>query len=225
MSKPYEEMSKEELLVEIQKRQQFQCASTPGLTTEPNGVIGAEDPWIETYSGKKFHILNPRPEEIDIVDIAHAEANQCRFTGHVKNFYSVAEHSHYVSLLCKPENALKGLLHDASEAYISDISRPLKYCTGIGPIYKEIEKKISDVIYAKFGLEPDEPADVKNADNVMLITEKVQLLNDEVSWFDDSTKSTWNGVSPLSVNQLTIVGFVPKYAERIFLQRFAELKK
>lgn len=220
--KNYGGMTTEELLVEAQKRQSPSAISS--LAAGQN-LLGPEDPWIETYSGKKFHILNPAPDEIDIIDIAHAEANQCRFTGHVKNFYSVAEHSRYVSLLCKPQNALKGLLHDASEAYISDISRPLKYCTGIGPIYKEIEQKISDAIYAKFGLETGEPEDVKNADNIMLITEKTQLLNDSISWFNDASRSTWFGVKPLTRDQLTISAFAPKYAEKMFLDRFYELTK
>ena len=80
-----------------------------------------------TYTGKEFYPLDPNPADIDIKDIAHALSNCCRFAGHIKSFYSVAQHSVIVSELCEPENALAGLLHDASEAYLSDIARPVKY--------------------------------------------------------------------------------------------------
>ena len=71
--------------------------------------------YIETVSGRKFYFLNPNPEDIDIEDIAHALSMQCRFTGHTKWFYSVAEHAIWVSYLVPVHLALEGLLHDASE--------------------------------------------------------------------------------------------------------------
>src|SRR5579885_2784587 len=82
--------------------------------------------WIQTYCGVAFYPLDPRPEEILIEDIAHALSMLCRFTGHVKRFYSVAQHCVYVSHRCDPKDALWGLLHDAAEAYLNDISRPVK---------------------------------------------------------------------------------------------------
>src|SRR4051812_6540197 len=82
--------------------------------------------WMQTISGKAFFPLDPRPADVDIQDIAHALAFQCRFGGHVKEFYSVAEHSVRVSLICAHEDAKWGLLHDATEAYLSDIVRPVK---------------------------------------------------------------------------------------------------
>src|ERR1017187_10636100 len=76
---------------------------------------------ITTFSGIHFWPLLPNPADIRIEDIAHALSNQCRFAGHAREFYSVAEHSVRVSQLCPPEDALWGLLHDASEAYLTDV--------------------------------------------------------------------------------------------------------
>src|SRR5208282_6622849 len=82
--------------------------------------------WIRTFSGGRFYVLEPRVEDVRIEDIAHALSMQCRFTGHVREFYSVAEHSVWVSRYSHREDALWGLLHDASESYIGDMSTPLK---------------------------------------------------------------------------------------------------
>jgi hypothetical protein len=84
------------------------------------------EPWLRTYAGRHVHILNPRPADIYIQDIAHALAHTCRFAGHTPAFYAVAQHSVLVSELLTPDLALWGLLHDASEAYLHDLTRPLK---------------------------------------------------------------------------------------------------
>ena len=73
--------------------------------------------WLQTYTGKKFYPFDPREEEVDILDIAHALSQLCRFGGHTKEFYSVAEHCVLVSMCCPSEVKLLGLLHDAAEAY------------------------------------------------------------------------------------------------------------
>src|SRR5579859_7012785 len=131
--------------------------------------------WIETFSGKKFHLLEPQPDEICIEDIAHALSNQCRYTGHTRRFYSVAEHSVHVSLLAV-HYQLDGLLHDASEAYICDLARPVKMLTPVGKPYYEIEDRIMRVIAEKFGFTWPPPKEVKEADNIMLLSEKDQLM-------------------------------------------------
>src|SRR4051794_15527189 len=82
--------------------------------------------WITTFSRRQFWPLDPHSDEIHIEDIAHSLSQQCRFGGHSRSFYSVAQHSCLVSALCKANDALWGLLHDASEAYLGDIPRPLK---------------------------------------------------------------------------------------------------
>jgi hypothetical protein len=82
--------------------------------------------WMQTYTGRQFWPIDPRADEIDIVDIAHALSQQCRFAGHCKSFYSVATHSWHTSNVCNSENALWGLLHDAAEAYLVDLPTPIK---------------------------------------------------------------------------------------------------
>ena len=110
--------------------------------------------FIGTYSNKEFHFLNPSPEEVEIGDIANALSNLCRYSGHVSNFYSVAEHcvimaDWVLSKGLEPETALCALMHDASEAYLVDIPRPIKpYLEG----YLEMEEKIQEVIFTKYGV-------------------------------------------------------------------------
>ena len=112
--------------------------------------------FIQTFTGIKFHFLDPRPEEIAITDIAHALANQCRFNGHTKWFYSVAQHSVLVAeqVAKRTKDRLiirQALLHDAAEAYIGDLVQPLKHC-GKLDAFREIEEKILCRIFANYGV-------------------------------------------------------------------------
>lgn len=170
--------------------------------------------WIETFTGRKFYILNPQPDDIDIHDIAHALSMQCRFTGHTKTFYSVAQHSYYASILVPPGDALWALLHDASEAYISDMSRPLKHFTEAGKYYREIETEIMDAICTKFWLPMLMPPSVRKADDSLLYAEKDQLMADAV-W-----DTPW---SAESAAQIKIENWSPQKAEKEFLFRYLEL--
>jgi uncharacterized protein len=83
-------------------------------------------PWIETLSGKQYHLLEPDPAVINIKDIARALAYTCRYVGHCTRFYSVAEHCIHLCNFAPPEQKLLALLHDAHEAYCGDVSSPLK---------------------------------------------------------------------------------------------------
>lgn len=137
--------------------------------------------YITTYTKKKFDVMQPDADSIDIRDIAHALSLQCRGGGHVKSFFSVAQHC----ILCCREAAERGfsrrvvlacLLHDASEAYMCDIPRPIKKLL---PEYIEHEKKLIDVIYEKYlgdGLTEEEHAKVKQIDDDLLYYDLTELL-------------------------------------------------
>ncbi|HZP03434.1 MAG TPA: YfbR-like 5'-deoxynucleotidase [Terracidiphilus sp.] len=163
-------------------------------------VMRSEENFIRTYTGRKFWPLDPKPEEVHIEDIAHALSLTCRFTGHCKTHYSVADHSLRVSKLAAEivmgggvgnetiiagraervrlarEIALWGLLHDASEAYLCDLPSPIKRAPGMGQVYKLYESRLMDVIAQRFNLIPHEPVIVKNADRMLLNTEMRDLM-------------------------------------------------
>ena len=187
-----------------------QSPATPGAGIKE--IFRVEDAWIQTYSGKKFFPLNPSLDSICIEDIAHALSMQCRFTGHTKFHYSVAQHSVLVSLNCDKSLALYGLLHDASEAYISDISSPIKRTSAFEP-YKKIEKHLQAMIFNKFGLESSEPAHIKEIDLKMLATEARDLF--------PTPHPEWKlNIQPYD---FTISQLSPRAAKYYFLHRFYEL--
>lgn len=134
------------------------------------------DSAIVTYTGKIIETLNPDPGQICVEDIAHALSNLCRFTGHTKEFYSVAQHSVLVSSLCPKEDAMWGLLHDATEAYVSDIARPIKKFTEWGSGYLDVEAALMEAVCERFGLDPEMPASVKDADDKLLVAEIHALM-------------------------------------------------
>jgi hypothetical protein len=174
-----------------------------------------EGDYIQTFTGRKFWPLDPRPEEIDIQDIAHALSMTCRFNGHTSRFYSVAEHCVHVSLLVPPADALWGLLHDAAEAYISDLSRPIKKNSRLGDEYALIEKRLMLNVEVAFDL-GDEPASIKEADNRMLAVEAGKLMNHD--------PELWSGqLVPLTGNEPGIQCWTPFRARTIFRWRFNQL--
>ncbi|MBI5480351.1 MAG: phosphohydrolase [Deltaproteobacteria bacterium] len=166
--------------------------------------------WIQTYTGRQFFPLEPRPADVDVRDIAHSLAMQCRFNGHCRPFYSVAEHSVRVSRILEGRERLWGLLHDAAEAYISDLPRPLK---ATAPGFRAAEDRLLEVIVTRFGLPWPMPAAVAHADEVLLATEMRDLMA--------PAPAAW----PLDAAALaeTIVPVGHEEAERLFLARFAEL--
>lgn len=167
--------------------------------------------WIQTYTGKAFYPLADQPGEIDIHDIAHALSLLCRFNGHCKVFYSVAQHSVHVSEGVPAEVALWGLLHDAAEAYLSDLPRPVKQQL---PQFSKLEDKLLARILADYGLAMPMPPEVKLADEQLLMTEARDLMQ--------APPMDWEiGVEPLS--DLQINPLLPVEAEQLFLTRYAEL--
>ena len=133
---------------------------------------------ILTADGLYLDFLKPDPAVITIEAIARGLANTCRFAGQCKRFYSVAEHSVYVSRLVPPELAIQGLLHDAAEAFIGDMPKPLKVLL---PDYQAFETVIEGAIFGKFGFSSLHP-DVKHADKVMLKTEQHQIMRNQDGW-------------------------------------------
>ncbi|MBF0309206.1 MAG: phosphohydrolase [Magnetococcales bacterium] len=167
--------------------------------------------WIQTFSGRAFWPLQPRMEDIDIQDIAHSLAMLCRFNGHGRIFYSVAEHAILVSRLVSPPHAPWGLLHDASEAYLTDLPKPVKRQL---PDYTHCEERLQALIAKRFHLDWPLPTAVKHADMVALSTEKVALMAAE--------PLTW-GELPSPADPTLIRGYPPLEAKQLFLARFAEL--
>jgi len=144
--------------------------------------------YITTYSKIHFTPTNPKVEDINIKDIAHAQSLMCRANGHFDNFFSVAQHSINCALEAKARGYSKKvqlacLLHDASEAYISDITRPVKKEL---PIYIEIEERLQRAIYDKFldkSLTDNEHSEIEQVDDAMLYYEFLELMG-EVLWED-----------------------------------------
>lgn len=166
--------------------------------------------WIQTFSGRAFHPLAVEPGVVDIGDIAHALSLQCRFNGHCRTFYSVADHSVRVSRVVPAADALWGLLHDAAEAYLSDLPRPLKRQM---PAFEEMEDRLLQRIMARYGLGWPMPESVREADEILLATEKRDLMAPEpASWHLRGTPLP-ESVVPLS----------PEAAESAFLARFHDL--
>lgn len=171
------------------------------------------NPTILTVSGNYFNFLRPEAADFTIEDIAHALSNICRFTGHVKSFYSVAQHSVLVSRLVPAEHALAGLLHDAAEAFLGDVSSPLKMLLND---YKEIERCVEKEVLGRFGLSSDLHPEVKHADLRALATEKRDLMAIGASeeW------SVLNGVTP---DLAAVVPLSPGAAYHLFMGRFSAL--
>ncbi|MDA8382820.1 MAG: phosphohydrolase [Betaproteobacteria bacterium] len=130
-------------------------------------------PYVSTYLGNRFYPTEPRIDRVAIEDIAHGLAFQCRFNGQTCQFYSVAQHSLIVASLVPPELKLAALLHDAAEAYLGDMVKPLK---NILPSFALIEDQVTQIIAAEFGLNFDPYAPIKAADLTALATEKRDLM-------------------------------------------------
>lgn len=179
-------------------------------------------PDILTYTGKYFDFINPHNNEFNIYDIAHALSNVCRFAGHTREFYSVAQHSVMVARICmrtaRPADVIDcgraGLLHDAAEAYIGDITRPLKQLL---PDYKVIEQRIEAALLNAFGIDslPEQTKLVKHADLVMLATEQRDLM--------PAHSDEWQLISGIEPLPEIINPWYPEKAEREFLKMWDEL--
>lgn len=128
---------------------------------------------IVTFTGRRFWPLDPRACDLCIEDIAHALSLKCRFTGHTRSFYSVAEHSVRVAQIVAPPHRLWALLHDAGEAYLPDVAGPIK---DLFPLLVSAEEAILNQVIQHFGLDRRKPPEVKQADKILLATEIRDLI-------------------------------------------------
>jgi hypothetical protein len=167
--------------------------------------------WLQTYTGRAFYPLDPRPEDVDPEDVAHALAHTCRYGGHTSRFYSVAEHCLLVAQAV-PEHALWGLLHDAAEAYCGDMVRPLKQ--GM-PAYREAEDRIMAAICERFGLHPVEPSAIKEADTRLLYDERLALFG--------PPPKPWHALEGLAPLGARVRGLRPPIAKAMWLSRLQAL--
>lgn len=178
-----------------------------GLLLKLSPMKGYEDLYepvargiIKTHTGW-MNVLNPTPLMVNIYDIAHSLAHLCRFGGHTSEFYSVAQHSNHCYELCKePELRMAMLMHDASEAYLIDVPRPVKVKLDN---YKEIEDRLMTVIAEKYGFEWPLHPKVKEMDEQVL----------RLEW--DSFMVKKNDI---------LIAQQPSYAKQWFLRNFNTLK-
>lgn len=166
--------------------------------------------WMQTASGIAYHHLDPRPEDINIGDIAHGLSNICRYNGQCLRFYSVAEHSVLVSLVVPPKFAMQGLMHDATEAYVGDMVRPLKRAM---PKFVEVEDLAWRAISARFTLPYELDPTVKRADTDVCLAEKEVLLG--------PSPKPWS--MPGTPADVRIRALAPASAKQLFMNRYFEL--
>jgi hypothetical protein len=186
------------------------CTCSPRHLAASPTLAPRKGDWMQTASGRQFWPLDPRSEEIYIEDIAAALSKLCRYGGHCRKFYSVAEHCVLMARAAPDGLRLAALLHDASEAYLSDVIRPIKRHM---PQFGVVEAELERVIARRFGLQWPLPPQVKALDERIVHDEKAQIMLPQPA-HDPCTEAT---VPPLGV---TIQFWTPEKAEFEFLAAF-----
>jgi hypothetical protein len=172
----------------------------------------AKGPTILLHSGAHFDLLDPWNSEFTIEDIAHGLSNTCRYAGQCRKFYSVAEHSWHTSYIVPGPWKLAALMHDAAEAFIGDVTRPLK---SLLPDYKRIERNVEDAIAIRFDIAGMDAPEVKSADLAMLAAEQAEIMPAHADGW-----AVLGGVIPAPVN---LFMWKPELAKVMFLDRYHQL--
>jgi len=169
-------------------------------------------PMVELFSGCCVDLSNLDASQVSILDVAHSLAHICRFTGHSRKFYSVAEHSVIGSYQCEPEAAYDMLMHDVTEALIGDVSTPLK---SLLPEYRLLERELTWRLSEQFRFHyPFSPL-VRESDLRMLATEREQLLK--------PSRQQWACLENVKPYPVTLEGWPPERAKQEFIDRYLDL--
>ena len=170
-------------------------------------------PYVSTFLGNRFFLTSPHIDDVAIEDIAHGLAYQCRFNGQTSAFYSVAQHSLMVMSLVPEPLHFHALLHDAAEAYLGDMVKPLKQ---LFPEFSVIESRVMDIIGQRFAIDLSrlDPA-IKRADMVALATEKRDLM--------PYSTEAWSYLEGIDALPDIIEPMGPQAAKEAFLQAFRSL--
>ena len=185
---------------------------------EPASAPPAPGPYLQTVSGRWVNPFDPDPDQLDAGDIARALANQCRFGGHCRVFYSVAQHSVIVSEVVEErgfdvEECFAALMHDATEAYLGDMPHPLKHRSPLGAAFKEAEDRLEEALREHFRIKPGVP-EIKRVDRSLLAAERRAFSSEEWHWPE------LEGVEPLEIE---LTAWSPDEAAETFARRYAEL--
>ena len=188
------------------------------MPTFPDGAPPVVGPYLQTVSGRWVNPFDPDPAQFDAGDIARALANQCRFGGHSRVFYSVAQHCVIVSRVVEErggdvEDVFAALMHDASEAYLGDMPHPLKHRSELGAAFRDAEARLEAAIRDRFEIKPDVP-EVKRVDRALLATERRAFSAEAWHWPE------LEDVEPLD---LELTAWLPDKAADEFARRYAEL--
>ena len=171
-------------------------------------------PTVQTSTGHYIDLTNPEEGYYSVYDIAHALGNLCRFNGHCRSFYSVAQHSVYVARAVPAEHALSALFHDAAEAYLGDMTSPLK---ALLPEYRKLEHRIEAALRRALNLPAEQHPCIKAADLSMLATEQRDLM--------PRLTTPWRMLEGRQPYGFRIEPVAPWVAATLFIDTYNELSK
>lgn len=173
---------------------------------------------VQLDSGAEFDVLNPLEYTLDVRDVAHGLSNTCRFSGQCRDFYSVAEHSVWVSRLVQlvaPEFALHALFHDATEMFLGDLPTPIKAAM---PAYQALENRLSADLLTLLGVTQRGQSVVKEADLILLAIEREVQMPPGRLW------TALEGVVVPDTLPFTIDAMAPNFAYSLFMSEYDKLR-